>query len=114
MYFIQFLIVLMTSISSFIGLLLVFSWLIRILLKLFHRPHPGLSTMLIFSASVLITYFRDWVRLRFYCPELCPTDVSFRYIAEIVFWFVIFYALVIVQKQLPYFNNRSQQIETRR
>jgi hypothetical protein len=90
------LLLLLTSISSFTWILFIVSWLIWIVLKLFRRTHPSLLTMLIFSASVLITYFRDWYRLRFYCPELCLTDVTFPYIAEIVFWFVVFYALKIM------------------
>jgi hypothetical protein len=32
--------------------------------------------------------------LRFYCPELCPSDVSFPYLAEIVIWFSLFYLLI--------------------
>jgi uncharacterized membrane protein (GlpM family) len=68
------------------------------LLKLFHQTHPDLSTMLIFSASVLIPYFRFLYAMRFLCPELCPTDVTFSFLGEIILWFVVLYAL---KRMLP-------------
>lgn len=91
MQFIQNLFVLISYTPFFTGFLFFFSWFVWILLKWFRQSHPGLSTMFIFSASVLIPYFRFLYTMRILCPELCPTGVTSDFIAEIVFWFVVFY-----------------------
>jgi hypothetical protein len=91
MQYIKILIVLMTYPPFFTGFLLILSWIIWILLRLFQRPHLALSAVFIFSASLLVTLFGYWVSIQ-NCPDLCATEnVTLSYIAKIVFWFVIFY-----------------------
>jgi hypothetical protein len=59
--------------------------------------------MLIFSIAVLIPYVQERYMLRYNCPELCATGLTFSALAGIVFWFVVLYIAksLIVKRVRP-------------
>ena len=91
MKYIQTLLDLMTYAPFFTAFLLVLSWFIWILLRRFHKRHPALSTMLIYSVSIAFAFIRYWLnvlgclRLVNYCEV--PFSNS-MFIFEIVLWFL--------------------------
>jgi len=97
MQFIRALIVLMSYPSFFVGFLFAFSWLIWILLKLFHKRRPQLSTMFIYSASIAITFVRYWLRVRVCLGSEHYCEVPFSapmFIFETTLWFLVLYILM--------------------
>lgn len=97
MQYLRVFIVLMTYPPFFTGFLFLLSWLIWVLLKLFHRRRPAFSTMFIYSISVAVAFIRyrlqvlACLRLENYCEV--PFSIPL-FILEVALWFLVLYILM--------------------
>lgn len=82
---------------------LLFSWLLWLLLiKLKIWSHLTLSMMLVYSASILVVFFRSWHEISVCLKiELCyPSFSLLQFLPEIAFWLIILYWSIIPASKL--------------
>lgn len=77
--------------------MLSLGWIIWFILKICQWPHPKLSTMLLYSASIAIAFNLHLVRIRI-CTALAErcTDplIWQRFVADAAFWFIVLYVMM--------------------